>query len=581
MPLLAPLALAFAMATSDETVPRPRFELRAPLEGAPGVMLDAKNVDYGVAQQFAKAKGVQARILWIDATANLDRYNTDEKIVDLVAKIADSGFNTVVFDIKPISGQVVYKSLLAPKILEWRGRTLPADYDPVPTMVREAKAHGLCIYASLNAFSEGHRLFKVGPGYARPELQTVLYESQPLLRAPDGTTIPVGPEGVQYFASGAQVPLTGGFAVTYRTNGEVIDGFEDPMEAPTVPPKGGVLFATGPAADFLRNSCSPGQKIKIEAQPLFVPISERPEQQYPLMMNPVNPEVRAYEFGIVEEVVRNYEFDGIVYDDRLRYGGLNADFSELTRTKFEEAMGKKLTWPDDVFAYVYSPTLVRGIRPGPYYDAWLAWRAGVLKDFVTEVKKRIQTIRPKTQLGVYAGSWYGEYASLGNNWASPEVEAGFWYLTPEYRQTGFAPLLDFLITGCYYPTATIYDALGAAKPIGPTVEAAGLLTNRLAGDQTWTYAGIMLSDFKDNPEGLADAMQAACGATQGVMVFDLSHDIDPMWPVFKTAFTVARKAPHTDPSLLLEVRKRRRALTEMGRREPPVPFLAGAPGAGQ
>ncbi|CAN5637241.1 hypothetical protein BH11ARM2_BH11ARM2_36330 [soil metagenome] len=581
MPLLAPVALAFAMATSEETGPRPRFELRAPLEGAPGVMLDTRNADIGVAQQFAKAKGVQARILWIDATANLDRYNTDDKIVALVGKIADSGFNTVVFDIKPISGQVVYKSALAPKLTEWRGKTLPADYDPVPTMVREAKRRGLGIYASLNAFSEGHRLFKVGPGYSQPDWQTVLYESQPILKANDGTTMPIGPTGIQFSVTGAGVPLTGAFAVTYRANGTVIDGFEDPMEAPTVPPKGGVLFGTGDAADFLRKVCVPGEKINIVAQPQFVPISERPEQQYPLMMNPNHPAVRAYEIGIAEEVVRNYEFDGIVYDDRLRYGGLNADFSELTRAKFEEAMGRKLNWPDDVFAYVYSPNLVRGIRPGPYYDAWLSWRAGVLKDFVADIRRHIQAIRPKVQLGVYAGSWYGEYAALGNNWASPEAEAGFWYLTPEYRQTGFAPLLDFLITGCYYPTATIYDAMGQAKSIGATVESAGLLTNRLVQDQTWTYAGIMLSDFKDNPEGLTAAMQAACGATQGVMVFDLSHDIDPMWPVFKTAFTVPRKAPHDDPSLLVEVRKRRRALVEMGRKDPPIPFLIGAPGAGQ
>ncbi|RYG48725.1 hypothetical protein EON79_03605 [bacterium] len=579
MPLL-PIALTLAMAKPEEI--RPRFEMRTPLEGVPGVMMDTRNVDVGVAQQFARAKGVQARILWIDATANLDRYNTETKIVDLVARIADSGFNTIVFDIKPISGQVIYKSAFAPKLMEWRNKSMAGDFDPVPFMVREAKSRGLGIYASLNAFSEGHRMFMVGPGYSLPDQQTVLYESQPVLRAPEGDTMPIGPTGVQYYASAAQVPMTGGFALTYRPNGQIVDGFDDPTTAPTVPAKGGVLFGTpGPAADFLRRFGNPGQKVKIEAQTLYVPIRERPEQQYPLMMNPNHPAVRDYEFSIVEEVVRNYAFDGIVYDDRLRYAGLNADFSELTRAKFEESVGRKLTWPNDVFSYVYNPNMVRGIRPGPFYDAWLAWRAGVLKGFVAEVKERIQAIRPNTQLGVYAGSWYGEYASIGNNWASPEVEGGFWYLTPEYRQTGFAPLVDFLITGCYYPTATIYDAMGQSKPIGPTVEAAGLLTNRLAGDATWTYAGIMLSDFKENPEGLADAMQAACGATQGVMVFDLSHDIEPMWPVFKQAFTVPRKAPHSDPALMTEVRKRRAALERAGVKQPPVPFLTGAPGAGQ
>ena len=40
----------------------------------------------------------------LDATANLDRINTEEKITALVQKIKETGFNTLVLDVKPIVG---------------------------------------------------------------------------------------------------------------------------------------------------------------------------------------------------------------------------------------------------------------------------------------------------------------------------------------------------------------------------------------------------------------------------------------------------------------------------------------------
>jgi hypothetical protein len=118
------------------------------------------------------------------------------------------------------------------------------------------------------------------------------------------------------------------------------------------------------------------------------------------------------------------------------------------------------------------------------------------------------------------------------------------------------------------------------REIGNTVESAGTLTNRLVRDTSWTYAGIMLSDFKDNPDGLLDAMQAACGSTQGVMVFDLSHDIEPMWPVFAQAFSQPRTAPHDRKDVLALVRQRRAALDKQGIKDPPIIISAGSSGTG-
>ena len=81
-----------------------RFQLVAPL-ALPPVRVDTRMAKYGVAQEMAAQQNLQARMLWIDATANLDRVNSAEKIDTLVNKIADAGFNTVVYEVKPIVGR--------------------------------------------------------------------------------------------------------------------------------------------------------------------------------------------------------------------------------------------------------------------------------------------------------------------------------------------------------------------------------------------------------------------------------------------------------------------------------------------
>jgi hypothetical protein len=583
-------ALALAVLGQQMSL-SPRFELTSPLPTVPGVMIDRFTTGGGIANELARAKGLQARILWIDATANLDRYNTEDKIVALVKKIKDTGFNTIVFDVKPISGHVVYPSKLAPQLTEWRGKTMPAGFDPLAIFIREAKANSIPLHVSLNAFSEGHRMFLVGPGYSRLARQTVLYESTPVLRA-GSLSFPLAAKAntlqdgtVSVFTSSAQVPPSSddSFAITVRKDGTVHDGFENGgvgQGVPTIPTGGVALYGRGTAAEFLKLNLVPGTRAVFDSEAQFVPISERPEQQYPLMMNPHDPAVQQYAFDIVKELVGTYAVDGIIYDDRLRFAGMNADFSEVTRRQFEAVVKQPLNWPDDVFRWTYNQDLTRGMRPGRFYDQWMAWRASTIREFARKVRQTVASTRPGTQFSAYVGSWYGEYPRLGHNYASPDADAGFWFMSPNYRRTGTAPLFDFVISGAYYPNPTIYDAMVKGREIGTTVESAGTLTNRLVRDDAWTYAGISLSDFKENPEGLVNAMQAACASTQGVMVFDLSHDIEPMWPVFAQAFASPRAAPHSRPDVIALVRKRRAALDKAKAAEPAIVISSGATGAG-
>jgi hypothetical protein len=555
------------------------FVSTTPIPGLPELMLDS-NLSYkGPAKAVCERYGLEGRVLWIDATANIERYNTEEKIVSLFAKIAESGFNTVVFDVKPISSEMVYPSAFAPKLTEWKGKIL-GEFDPLGPASREARKNRLNFFVSMNAFADGHRLVNRGPGFNRPDEQSVIYEPTPLLRVggevfeiaskPDDARISVGSEPIKTNpdVSTFSFPVSKfGVALTTESNA----------------PKGGFFVnASGSAVERLKAVYKPGEKVAFDSKASFVRIGESQDKQIPLMTSPTNPSVRRRLFDLAKEVVTKYDIDGIIYDDRLRYTGINGDFTELARSMFEQSVGARLNWPDDVykFTYNYNNGLVRGIRPGKYYESWLTWRANVLKYFAKDVRDAIRKIKPNVQLGVYAGSWFGDYQQYGNNWSAPAVEAGFWFMTPEYKRSGMAPFLDFLITGCYYPTATIYDAMTEGRGIGNTVEAAGDLSYRAAHDQTFVYAGLSLIDFKDNPEGLTRSIQAAVATTNGVMVFDLSHDIEPMWPVFAKAFAKPKRAPHAQAGFLSEARRLRIAMDRKGVKEPPIIIAAGSAGVG-
>lgn len=567
----------------------PRFQLEAPCPTVPPVMIDQFDTGVGLAPQTAKAFNWQARILWIDATANIDQYNSSAKIDALTEHIADAGFNTVVFDIKPISGQTVYPSRLAPKLTEWRNQMLPIDFDPMPDMITDCHTRGLSLLVSMNAFSEGHRLFKVGPGYDVPEHQTVIYQPGPVLQV-NGATWPLSPklnqptEGTIDIQTSlrSRQPGSDTYAAVVDPTGRVTSSFQVRADMNVVVPASStILVGSGSAGEFVRTHLSRGTRVSYDTVPNYVRIGDMEGGQVPLMMNVNDPNVREHALAMIKEVVSKYAVDGVIYDDRLRYAGIDADFSEVTRSQFESFLGRKLTWPDDVFKYTTDRELHQGILPGRYYDAWMAWRAARIRDYVRDVRRTVQENREGTQFGVYVGSWYGDYPALGHNYASPKTRIGLWFDTPTYQSTGTSPLFDFLIAGCYYRVPTIYDAMSSGQEIGSTIEGAGTLCSRLVRDQTWTYAGIDCEPFLRDPKGLADAVQAACASTEGVMVFDLSHGVDQLWPTFRRIFGAPRKAPHQVPGAVSALRKKKATYDRLHVIDPPIVIAAGTSGTGQ
>jgi uncharacterized lipoprotein YddW (UPF0748 family) len=568
-----------------------------PLKSLPPAVLDDANDAVGLAQQITRTRGLQARIIWIDGTANLNRVNTADKITALVAQIKKAGFNTIVFDVKPIVGDTLYPSKFAPKLTTWLGgKTLPLSFDPLAAMVAAAHANGLQLVTSMNVFSEGHRDVKYGPGYDHPEWQTTLCEpSLTLMSSTPGATPfalsdrpdlpPRLPGQITLFTDAQSLKSQpGALAAVLDANLRVIalaDGASLPALSLSVPPGGSILVGAGPALDWLRLYAPIGAQLSLLTNSQFVPISARPEQQVPLMVNPNDPVVQTRILSMIAEVVRGYGVDGVIFDDRMRYAGANADFSPVTHAQFEAFLGHPVRWPDDILTYdIAYPSLAKRIIPGPDYEAWNVFRTLTIRNWLASAVATVKAIRPAATVSVYAGSWYPDYPPLGSNWAADDFSAGLRFLTPSYQKTGFAGLTDWITTGCYYIPGTIADAQASGQSAGSSVEAAGQFSNRAVNDQTWVYAGIALSNYNGHPELLLKALQGATASTQGVMVFDLSHNIDQFWTTFQTAFSTPAAPPQSVPGLLDDLRRQHAAVKAAGTPQPPVILYNGTSGTG-
>ena len=116
------------------------------------------------------------KFLWIDASANYERLSSEEKVTEILDKVKEVGFTAIIVDLKPISGEVLYPSELAPQIKEWRGFSRDENFDYTQTMINAARKRKLKVYASMNVFAEGWKNVKRGLIYTtHPEWQTMLY----------------------------------------------------------------------------------------------------------------------------------------------------------------------------------------------------------------------------------------------------------------------------------------------------------------------------------------------------------------------------------------------------------------------
>src|SRR5690554_5256466 len=65
---------------------------------------------------------VAPKLMWIDATANIERFNHKDTIDYYLEKLKGLGFTDIVVDMRPISGHLLYESIYAPQLTEWNGK---------------------------------------------------------------------------------------------------------------------------------------------------------------------------------------------------------------------------------------------------------------------------------------------------------------------------------------------------------------------------------------------------------------------------------------------------------------------------
>lgn len=234
--------------------------------------------------------------------------------------------------------------------------------------------------------------------------------------------------------------------------------------------------------------------------------------------NPSNKAVQDFQLLRVEEVIKNYDIDGVILD-RCRYDNLYADFSDITRDSFAAYLkdnGKKLDkFPADAFVIDENGAMVKG----QHYTEWLTFRSNTIKLFTDRVRSLVDKYKasknPDLKFAAYVGSWYEVYYQNGVNWASKNfrynerlkfAENGIY--NDNYYKTSYVDNLDFLMIGTYYKT-------------GEEVNRYITLGNILTGGDVPLIGSMSLPDLKQ--EQRADVFGASVKNSSGLMIFDLCY----------------------------------------------------------
>jgi len=319
------------------------------------------------------AEKLKTKLMWFDAEANFERFSYPDSIDFYLEKIKNIGFTDAVIDIRPITGEVLYKSEYAPQMEEWDGFKRP-KFDYLGYFITKAHALGLKVHASLNVFVGGHNFFDRGQTYTtNPEWASMVY----------------------------------------------------------TPDQGIVSIMT----------------LK---------------KKYSAMINPINPDFQSHILHVLKEVTVKYpKLDGVILD-RVRYDGIMADFSDLSKTKFEEYLGEKIgSFPVDIYQWKTDANGKSSYVRGKLFNKWIEWRAKNIYDFMALARKTVKLVNPNISFGSYTGAWYPSYFEVGANWASNQYDPSkdFDWATPEYKNFGYAELLDMYATGNYYTNVTMNEYL--------------------------------------------------------------------------------------------------------------------------
>lgn len=407
----------------------------------------------GCRESAAETAPVKPKLMWLDCSANWERFSYPDSIRYYVDKCREAGMTALVLDIKGTSSEVVYPSQYAPQLKEWKGIVRP-DFDFIGTFTEAAHKAGMEIYGSFNTFAEGHGIFR---------------------------------------------------------RGLIYDGHSEWQAINYLPGKG-----LTPQLEI------PGKTV--------------------LFTNPALPEVQEHEIALFKEVAGKYDLDGIILD-RARYDNIMSDFSDFSRKAFEAYIGQELErFPEDIYTWEEDGNGGWKRTDGRYFKKWIEWRASVIYDFFRRTREELRKVDPELKFGAYTGAWYPSYYEVGVNWASQTYDPSqdFDWATPEYRNYGYAELLDLYTNGNYYWNVTL-DEYRRSNGLHRNetdsevstgehlcVEGGCRYSRRLLGGHPF-YGGMYVEDYKRDTTQFKRAVEMNLRESDGLMVFDIVHIIQRDW----------------------------------------------------
>ena len=106
-----------------------------------------------------------AKYLWFDAEANFARFASQDSIRYWLDRTVEAGFNRIVVDVKPVEGDVLYKSDFMPELVDFRGTKVDRTWDYLQVFLDEAAKRNLRVTVSTTIFPVGLTATRQGPVY--------------------------------------------------------------------------------------------------------------------------------------------------------------------------------------------------------------------------------------------------------------------------------------------------------------------------------------------------------------------------------------------------------------------------------
>ena len=249
--------------------------------------------------------------------------------------------------------------------------------------------------------------------------------------------------------------------------------------------------------------------------------------------NPNNENVQDYIIALLKDLAK-YNLDGIILD-RGRFDGIDSDFSDSSRKKFEAYIGGVIiqNFPDDILPPGITMVQVieivnKGTTP-QYFKQWLEFRAKTIYDFMEKARDAVKATNSKVKFGVYVGGWYSSYYENGVNWASKTYNTSAYYskwATPKYKDYGYASLMDITLIGAYANPGGVYGTSewtmqGFSK----------LAKDKIKNDCPMVAAGPDVGNWDANNnytqaqenQAIVNSVKACMDECDGYFLFDMIH----------------------------------------------------------